>query len=267
MSRILLLALATTLTSTSLVIAQQGKQEAKQEWGNFSATFLYDGEPPERQELVVDKEKDAFKLPLLDESLVVDAESKGISNVVMWLRAVKEAPPKVHPSYDESLKKPQEVLIQNGRFEPHITTVRVGQQYIIRNCDKVGHAAKADFFYNHFNCDILIPGGTSQISFSKNEGRPVVLADVYYSWMSGYLLVLDHPYMAVSDKQGKLQIKNLPVGTHTFVLFHELPGFVRAAKRNGEVQEFKYGRLTVDIKPGDNDLGEFVIKPERKLFP
>lgn len=89
----------------------------------------------------------------------------------------------------------------------------------------------------------------------------------YYSWMSGYLLVLDHPYMAVSDKQGKLQIKNLPVGTHTFVLFHELTGFIREAKRKGEVQEFKFGRLTVDIKPGDNDLGEFVIKPEKKRFP
>jgi hypothetical protein len=252
----------------ALALTPLQSQEAKQEWGNLSATFVYDGEPPERQELVVDKEKkDAFTLPLLDESLVVDAESKGVGNVVVWLRAAKDAPPQVHPSYEESLKKPQEVLIQNGRFEPHITTVRVGQQYIIRNGDKVGHAAKADFFLNRFGCDLLIPGGTSQASFNKSEGRPVVLADVYYSWMSGYLLVLDHPYMAVSDKQGKLQIKNLPVGNHTFVLFHELPGFVREAKRNGEVQEFKYGRLTVDIKPGDNDLGEFHIKPEKKRFP
>jgi hypothetical protein len=121
--------------------------------------FLYDGEPPERQELMVDKDKEAFKLPLLDESLVVDPESKGISNVVMWLRALQDAPPMVHPSYGESLNKPQEVFVQNARFEPHITTVRVGQQIL--------------------------------------------------------------------DK----------------------------------------GRITVEIKPGDNDLGEFVIKPEKKLFP
>jgi hypothetical protein len=171
----------------ALALTPLQSQEAKQEWGNLSATFVYDGEPPERQELVVDKEKkDAFTLPLLDESLVVDAESKGVGNVVVWLRAAKDAPPQVHPSYEESLKKPQEVLIQNGRFEPHITTVRVGQQYIIRNGDKVGHAAKADFFLNRFGCDLLIPGGTSQASFNKSEGRPVVLADVYYipTWQS-----------------------------------------------------------------------------------
>jgi hypothetical protein len=70
--------------------------------------------------------------------------------------------------------------------------------------------------------------------------------------------------MAVSTSQGKLQIKNLPVGKHTFVLWHELPGWVKEFKRDGKVEKTNNGKLTINIKPGDNDLGEIFIKPERR---
>lgn len=251
------------------VVDRANGQEAKQEWGNLSATFLYDGEPPEPEKFVIKKNADAFKLPLFDESLIVDGKTKGIANVVVWLY-LKSADPRpiVHPDYEKAAKAPVEMTVHNARYEPRITTLRVGQVWKILNADPVGHNLKGDLFSNS-SLGVLLPVGVYPVTktFTKSESRPMPLADNLYPWMTGWLLIKDHPYMAVSNKQGKLQIKNLPVGNHTFVLFHELPGFVRAAKRNGEVQEFKYGRLTVDIKPDDNELGEFLIKPEKRPFP
>jgi len=111
----------------------------------------------------------------------------------------------------------------------------------------------------------LIPaGGTVKRKFTKEDRSPSAVACNIHPWESGWLLIRDNPYMAVSSNHGKLQIKNLPVGTHTFVLWHELAGFIKEAKRKGVAQEFKSGRVTVEIKPGDNDLGEFVIKPKHR---
>jgi hypothetical protein len=45
-----------------------------------------------------------------------------------------------------------------------------------------------------------------------------------HGWMNAYVGVLDHPYFAVSDKDGKFDIKNLPAGTYTIEAWHEKLG-------------------------------------------
>jgi hypothetical protein len=79
--------------------------------------------------------------------------------------------------------------------------------------------------------------------------------------MSGWLLIKDHPYMAVSDANGKLQIKNLPVGRWTIQFWHEKAGYVSDVSKAGQATEWPRGRLEVEIKSGDNDLGSFQLPP------
>jgi hypothetical protein len=68
--------------------------------------------------------------------------------------------------------------------------------------------------------------------------------------------VVDHPYAAVTDKDGKFKIDLLPAGEYEFRVWHERPGYVTAGVKTG----FK-----VKVKSnGDTDLG--VIKvPVAKL--
>lgn len=44
--------------------------------------------------------------------------------------------------------------------------------------------------------------------------------------MTAYVLVLDHPYAAVTDKDGKFKIENLPAGELEFRYWHERVGYV-----------------------------------------
>ena len=39
-------------------------------------------------------------------------------------------------------------------------------------------------------------------------------------------MVVDHPYAAVTDKEGKFTIPNLPVGEHEFRVWHERSGYL-----------------------------------------
>ena len=47
-----------------------------------------------------------------------------------------------------------------------------------------------------------------------------------HPWMSAQWFIVDHPYAAITDKDGKFKIENLPVGKHEFIIHHQLAGMV-----------------------------------------
>jgi hypothetical protein len=47
-----------------------------------------------------------------------------------------------------------------------------------------------------------------------------------HGWMNAYVGVLDHPFFAVTDADGKFDIKGLPPGTYTIEAWHEKGGTV-----------------------------------------
>jgi hypothetical protein len=94
----------------------------------------------------------------------------------------------------------------------------------------------------------------------SSSRRPVKLECDIHAWMSAYLLVRDNPYFAVTDKDGKFSIKNLPVGEHTFIAWHPT-GYLVDVTVDGkatkwQIGERSKGRVKVAIKAGANSLGK-----------
>src|SRR5688572_5749334 len=84
------------LTLALLAMANQ----AQAQWGDFTAQFVFKGEAPKPAKLGVAKEPFCTKLPhpVIDESLLVDPESKGVANIVVSLLPLdKKVTP--HESY------------------------------------------------------------------------------------------------------------------------------------------------------------------------
>jgi hypothetical protein len=255
--------------SLAAILALRGvalaAQDDKTEWGNLDATFLYDGEPPQPVEITIDKDRDFIKGPLFDPSLRVDPKTKGIANVVVWLDVAKGGKlPPIHPSYDEPAKRPVTLSYRNGEFEPHIVVVRTKQELVLRNADKIGYAAKGDFFKNTPWHELMPAGAVQRKVFDHSESRPCPIACLIHPWMYSLIVIKDHPYAAISQQDGKIQIKNLPVGTHSFAIWHERMGIIKDAQRDGKPENWPDGLVTIDIKPGDNDLGKIEFKPARR---
>ena len=78
--------------------------------------------------------------------------------------------------------------------------------------------------------------------------------------MKGYVLYRDNPYMAKSDFNGHFSIMKLPVGKHTFRLWHERVGYIRNV-RIGPYTSDDRGRLTVMIKADKNQLETARLQP------
>jgi len=83
-----------------------------------------------------------------------------------------------------------------------------------------------------------------------------VTCDIH-SWMEAYWVVLDHPYVAVTNAKGEFEIPNLPVGEHKFIIWQEKCGYIdpRAKVVDGKLVEGEKmidKAYTVTIKAGEN---------------
>jgi plastocyanin len=231
---------------------------AEVKWGTLNARFTLNGKIPAREK--VDLNKDiavCMKKHPLSEELIVNPKNNGIHNVIVYLELKKtEKLPAIHPDYEKPATKPVRITNLNCRFEPHVSFVRVGRKVIFGNDDPIHHNILANMLYNApFNLAIQPQGNIEQI-FKRAERRPCQLTCPIHSWMKGYLVVKDHPYVGISDQNGKLEIKNIPVGKWRFQFWHEQPGYLKKLLVKNQTIEDRKGIYELEILPGKNDLGE-----------
>jgi hypothetical protein len=247
--------------SFAIVLAGLACAACGQEWGDLEGTFLFKGNPPTPAKISADKDPQyCGKHNLVDESIVVNKDNKGLANVVVYLLA---KPPKIHPDYDKDAKAEITLDNENCRFSPHVQGIRVGQTLVLGNKDPIGHNTKADFFNNNPFNDLIPAGGSIKKTFAKLETTPSALSCSIHPWMNAHLLIREDPYFAISDKDGKFAIKNLPVGEHTFVVWSNK--FVSNVTVDGKAPtapQWARGRVKLIIKAGPNSLGKVEVTPQ-----
>jgi plastocyanin len=117
------------------------------------------------------------------------------------------------------------VLDQSGcRYHPHVLGVMAGQTVTIKNSDQTTHnihpSPKDNKEWNESQPPSAAP-------LDKNFARQEVLIPVkcnQHPWMKMYIGVVKHPYFAVTDKDGKFEIKDLPPGDYTLAAVQEKYG-------------------------------------------
>ena len=250
--------LAGAAASATCTLLQAGEADSPDsEWGALKGRFLFDGEPPEPKRLKVDKDVTFVKEPLFDESLLVNEENHGLANLVAILRPDQEERGfRIHPSYEKAKAKPSEMAFRGFCFRPRVTVVRTGQEFKVQCFDAVGHMAKWELFNNDATCTLLPSGESFSTRFAKAETLPRAVSCAIHPWESGVLAIVDHPYVGVSDYDGEFSIDQIPAGKWRFQLWHERGGLIKQVTRSGEQQKLEKGKLTVEIKPGTNDLGD-----------
>jgi len=89
-----------------------------------------------------------------------------------------------------------------------------------------------------------------------HKGRRVVVMQCgFHAYMESWGLVLDHPYYAVTDQEGRFEIGDIPPGTYKVVVWHPMV-------RGGSDVEYK-----VTIKPNETTtLVADIAAPSGKLY-
>jgi plastocyanin len=117
------------------------------------------------------------------------------------------------------------VLAQEGcTYRPHVLGIQVGQTLDIVNGDETLHNVHAVPSRNgEFNVAQQSKGFRNTHVFSTHEVLVPFKCDVH-KWMTAYIGVVEHPFFAVTGREGTFTLKGLPPGTYTIEAVHEKLG-------------------------------------------
>ena len=240
-----------------------------QQFGHLRGRFVYDGPPPERKRIEITADRDALgDVELFDESLVVHPRNGGIANICVWMyRKRGEDPPPMHPSHELNPDMDKDVVTRTmtarrGRFEPHVLLVRTGERVAFKNGGRIAYNAKIDVAQNLPIGPLIPPSAELTYTYDKPERLPCRVSCNIHAWMQAYVIIQDHPYMAVTDANGNFEIKNIPTGAWTFQFWHEKAGYIRELTIDDTPIEWPRGRATFKIGPMPTDLGMMKLSAE-----
>jgi plastocyanin len=139
---------------------------------------------------------------------------------------------------------PPVVLDQKGCvYVPSIFAVQTGQKIIVKNSDPCVHNVHTMPKVNESVNQVQFPGGADlTFTFDKPEPFLKFQCDVH-PWMFAWVTVVDSPYYAVTDKDGKFTIKGVPPGKYTIEAAHRKLGAQTAeveVKDSGVTQDFTF---------------------------
>src|SRR5262245_13016199 len=205
-----------------------------QQWGNIKGKVVWsEASIPEAPKIDASKEPHCLtKGALFKDELIIDAKSKGVKNVMVWLApAAAGGNIPINPKLAAIPK--EKVVIDQPQclFEPRISMMRAGQTLLVKNSAEISHNTRITGT-NEVNGTINInlpPGGTIEKTL-KAEKRPLQVACDIHGWMGGRIAVFDHPYFALTDKDGNFEIKDAPAGNFIIFINHEKGGWLHTPR-------------------------------------
>lgn len=191
--------------------------------------IIFEGTPPPVEKIEV-KSDIATCGGIQEVNQLVLGEGGGIANAVVTIIGVP----------GKTAITPQEGTLDqiDCRFEPHVQALPVGSKLNITSSDPVLHNSHG--FYEDgstaFNLAVPIVGMEMPATL-KQPGIIKLRCDAGHTWMSAYVMVMNHPYYAVTDANGNFTIEGVPPGTYEIEVWQEWLGKHRqpiTVKEGGE---------------------------------
>jgi plastocyanin len=186
--------------------------------GNITGKITLGGTPPPEKEITPLKE-DATCGKLITGTpmtrFFVAGPSKELADVVVVVKGLE--------GKSTGAAAAPAVLDQKGcEYIPSILAVQTGQKITVRNSDPVMHNVHSVPTVpgnNEENKGQMAGSADLNFSFPKAENFLKFKCDVH-PWMFAWVTVVDHPFYAVSGKDGSFTIKDVPPGKYKVVALH-----------------------------------------------
>ncbi len=184
--------------------------------GSISGTVSFSGAVPAPRNVAVSDDVEACGTLVEVQDLEV-GPGGGLANAVVSLTDITRGAP-----LEASAVPP--TLDQRGcRFSPHVVLAAVDEVVEILNNDPVMHNVHTVAFDNRaFNRSQ--PPAVKKIDASFQVPEKVRAKCDIHGWMSAWVVVVDHPYYAVTGSDGSFVVENVPPGTYTLEVWHEALG-------------------------------------------
>lgn len=212
----ILSAIAWLALTSSSAIAEYREIEV-QGGATIEGQVKVSGDVPVLPPQPVFKQKEICGTSMPDQRLVT-GKNGALKNAVVYLTDIKAGKP---------VRLDQPVKLDNKKcaFVPHVLAATLGQTLEIHNSDPFLHDAHALLGSRTLFNVAILSGRTVQQPLHE-VGLVHMNCNIRHTWMHAYLYVAEHPYHAVTDDEGRFVLDNVPPGTWTLRVWHELLGSV-----------------------------------------
>ena len=199
--------------------------------GTITGVVKYVGTPPPPKELPLTKDTDVCGEWKLSRELIVGFD-QGIQDAVVRVVNITGKPP-------QPARTPTLVQMRCG-FSPHLLLIPAGGSVDILNTDGFLHNIHT-YSVENPAINVAQPGFIVRMTLRfQSPERVRVTCDLHP--MDAWIVVMDHPYYAVTDQKGTFTLTGVPAGTYTLEVWHA-----------------RLGRQTKDVvvKPGRETVVTF----------
>jgi plastocyanin len=203
-------------------------------------TVRFEGKPPERRPLDLGAEEfcvaEHTDKPLRSETVIVGKDG-GLANVFVHVKSGLRGWKFPEATGDV-------VLDQYGcQYKPHMLGAQAGQTLRVKNSDRIMHNVHATdmksgrTFFNWAQ----IKKGVESTKTLRRAAFYRVKCDVH-RWMGSHVMVVKHPFYAVTGEDGVFTLAKLPPGAYMLEAWHE-----------------KLGTQTASVTVGDGETKEATL--------
>jgi hypothetical protein len=173
---------------------------------------------------------------VFDEPFVIDATTRGLKDVFVWLRPDDDDPKakfpadRIHPDLAKAKPVTHTITSEFCRFDRRAVVARAGDAIEFVNAGKVPIAPRV-VLADADHARTLPPDGKLVVAKDVQAGAGYFRDLVHQGWVNGLhwppgqgtLRVFDHPYFALTNETGEFEIKQVPKGKWRIVYLG--PGF------------------------------------------
>lgn len=229
-------------------------------WGTLKGRFTYNGTAPAPANIPTGGKDPLCKVPIVDESLVVDSGSKGLKNVLIFLVEAS----RVNPELAAAPAKEAVFDQKECRFLDHVYAMSVKDKLTILNTDNTAHNTSGAPGRGNPSYNVLLEKltGRFEYQFKNPLTAPFENTCAIHPWMKAYIIARPDPYFAVSATDGSFEIAKLPAGEELeFQVWHER-GAADGHGLKAKPEWSNRGRFKVTIpKDGETVTLDVAVEP------
>jgi Polysaccharide lyase family 4, domain II len=184
--------------------------------GTISGTVKWAGTLPHNLDFLVTKDPeicdpDSHKTTSLERLIV--GPGGGVANTIVYLKNISSGKAMELPEQRRHLDQ------KHCHYIPHILLVPQNNELSMQSSDATLHTIHMDGAAT-FNLPFPFTNQVSTRAMST-PGLVHLRCNGGHVWMNAEMMVVSHPYYAVTDESGQFEFTDVPPGTYQIVAWHE----------------------------------------------